>query len=760
LNEAVFELEIACFGLLDDPKLLAQGLVYLLLAQADAGLNSDARATFDRLVEVERDFQGYSEAELPDPSRARLEEYALRVVPSPVLADLAAFRHIKERRDLQTLLAAPPEVRRAELETRLEDDPGNKQWLRLLADLETSEGRPAAALDPLTSLLDQDPGNTELLCERFRSAALADRCDITLADLPNCALEATQAMVAERVLGCIIVHDDWGEAAAFLDTLAPEVRSSSSLRKLDRRVQRELRTLAATTEPPEAEAGDQPAGSVIPTVTPDVIPPDPCETFVTAVRSGMCDQVLAEVSGCQTSASTVKDARAVLQCLVEGQAWEQAGNFLDLLPAGTRNASKIRKLERQVTAATEQVMMEPGEEVAGTGTQPETSAASTEDRSIPPSVTPETTIPPDPCEAFAVAARNRSCDQVLADLSTCQTSVSTVKEARGVLQCLVNEQAWEQAGTFLAVLPADTRGASNIRKLERQVVAATAPTEPESSDQQPEARLVDASDSSGATQAGGAPDPSPNARDMATEAAPDPCAPFRVAARAGSCVQVLDRAPACVGASQERSIAPAVMKCYVDVGAWNEAIAFAGSLPSQVRGLSKIRRLEKRATKAIESQASPEETYAGSDDTAGPSDLGRAKPRTIAEPSAGPSSADLDWAQRIVDEASSSAEITRAYAITGKLAIDYPGHPEAQILAAQGAYRAAQWERAAEYFEASGNLVDAEPLYQLYFAISLFETGDLERAAVLLDLALPSVLRTPFVESYVERIYAAAGRKQ
>ncbi len=82
--------------------------------------------------------------------------------------------------------------------------------------------------------------------------------------------------------------------------------------------------------------------------------------------------------------------------------------------------------------------------------------------------------------------------------------------------------------------------------------------------------------------------------------------------------------------------------------------------------------------------------------------------------------------------------------------------PEAQFVAGELAYRTLRWPEAVEYFRRGGDPGDERPLLLFYQAVALYETGDTERAAVVLKRALPNIRRTSYVEGYVKRISTPA----
>lgn len=77
---------LACFGMLDEPKVLGECLARLALAQDKGGDVAGFRETFGRLVEIEDRFQGYSQSGLPPEVRATLEKRMAALIPAPTLA--------------------------------------------------------------------------------------------------------------------------------------------------------------------------------------------------------------------------------------------------------------------------------------------------------------------------------------------------------------------------------------------------------------------------------------------------------------------------------------------------------------------------------------------------------------------------------------------------------------------------------------------------------------------------------------------------
>jgi tetratricopeptide (TPR) repeat protein len=144
-SDAAQSLQIACFGLLEEPKLLAEGLTHLGLAQAKLNDGKAFRATFDRLASIEARFHAYSEAALDAPTRAAFAEQAAALVPPAELAATPVFAEIAEARVRREIQKLPPRQRRKEIERRLKAAPGDPLLLALLAELDPAAKRAAAA---------------------------------------------------------------------------------------------------------------------------------------------------------------------------------------------------------------------------------------------------------------------------------------------------------------------------------------------------------------------------------------------------------------------------------------------------------------------------------------------------------------------------------------------------------------------------------------------------------------------------------------
>ncbi len=237
-QSAVRQLRVACFGLLDEPQLLADGLTRLALAQASVGDETGFRETFQRLSEVEERFQGYSRADIPNDVRGAFEALVVQMIPRATLSENAAFaRLIASRRE--TVSKLPPAQRRKELgrvikelERLIKVEPSEVRWRLIMADLELADSNPRSAYEAADSALKLSPGNRAAL--KFRGLALrADKNWSPAAeDLKSCGLASADPEVAGALLTCLVELRHWQEANDFASKLPPDLAKERTVREL------------------------------------------------------------------------------------------------------------------------------------------------------------------------------------------------------------------------------------------------------------------------------------------------------------------------------------------------------------------------------------------------------------------------------------------------------------------------------------------------------------------------------------------------
>ncbi len=112
----------------------------------------------------------------------------------------------------------------------------------------------------------------------------------------------------------------------------------------------------------------------------------------------------------------------------------------------------------------------------------------------------------------------------------------------------------------------------------------------------------------------------------------------------------------------------------------------------------------------------------------------------------------LDQARKLLGDRRTAKELRQAFELSRAVADAHPDSKEAQLLAAEGAYRISRWSDAATYFRRGGDPGDEEPERLFYMAVALYESGDAPAAAAALRRSLPNLKRTPYVDSYTHKI--------
>jgi tetratricopeptide (TPR) repeat protein len=104
---AVRSLRLACFGMLDEPKSLADCLTRLALAQDRANDPEGFQETFQRLTDIEAKFAAYSQGEIAADLRAALEPRIQARIPAATLEGSPGFRFLAPRKTDQVAAKSP-----------------------------------------------------------------------------------------------------------------------------------------------------------------------------------------------------------------------------------------------------------------------------------------------------------------------------------------------------------------------------------------------------------------------------------------------------------------------------------------------------------------------------------------------------------------------------------------------------------------------------------------------------------------------------
>lgn len=105
--EAVDQLRVACFGLMDNPPLYSEAIVWLGLAQDRLGRVAEVDATLRRFLEAEKRFGGYARVVLPAESHMEFDGLLSRRLPPGVLLSTPALSRLVETEE-QRISKRPP----------------------------------------------------------------------------------------------------------------------------------------------------------------------------------------------------------------------------------------------------------------------------------------------------------------------------------------------------------------------------------------------------------------------------------------------------------------------------------------------------------------------------------------------------------------------------------------------------------------------------------------------------------------------------
>jgi tetratricopeptide (TPR) repeat protein len=240
---------VACFGLLDEPQALADGLVRLGLAQAAAGDADGFRETFQRLAEVEDRFQGYTKASTPKEMREAYEKFVVSNVPEATLASSPSFARLVPKPE-ERLARLPARELRTELEKLFAAEPKEPKWRLMAASAALKDGDTETAREQADAVLALSPGDKEAL--RLRGLALArdKKWAQASADLKASGAATTDPQAAESLLRCLVQLELWQDAATLVAQLPATMRKQTAIAELSGRADAGLaKTRAAATKP-------------------------------------------------------------------------------------------------------------------------------------------------------------------------------------------------------------------------------------------------------------------------------------------------------------------------------------------------------------------------------------------------------------------------------------------------------------------------------------------------------------------------------
>lgn len=267
--EAADLLRIGCFGLMDHPALLSEGLAWLALAQVKAGRAADVDGTVRRFLEVEKRFGVWAKAAVSDGARKEFEALLARRLPPEALASVPALAGLVETEEQKIAKLAPRERRRA-LEAKAAAEPAEKKWVLALARLAAEAGEPKETIRQAGKAIELDPQDLE--ARRLRAAALMARKSWAeaLADLdalPPALFASQPALRADRFV-CLAAAKEWDLARAAAAGLPEEQLARVDVAAALKKVPAAPEAPAAPTAPADGTgatgAQDAPAAAATP----------------------------------------------------------------------------------------------------------------------------------------------------------------------------------------------------------------------------------------------------------------------------------------------------------------------------------------------------------------------------------------------------------------------------------------------------------------------------------------------------------------
>lgn len=248
-QNAAQKLRLACFGLLDEPDILADGLVHLAVAQADLataqlGAWEEFSKTLDRIFEVEQRFTVYSDLDLDPGMAQRFEELLVAHASYRSLRLVPVFSSLAKAAQARTLVTTPLNERFTALDRLLKEEPEEILWQILRMEAELESGDYNSASERALALRNRQMGDNErqrVHCVLGQAEVALKRCATALPSLEICDPRVERAKIVTARLDCHIELDQWDAATAVLSRLTPALANDSEIQRRRRSVLRNQR---------------------------------------------------------------------------------------------------------------------------------------------------------------------------------------------------------------------------------------------------------------------------------------------------------------------------------------------------------------------------------------------------------------------------------------------------------------------------------------------------------------------------------------
>lgn len=266
--QAIQDLTLACFGMLEEPENLMTCRIHLALAHTIKGDRDSFVETVDQVLDLETRFEMYRQIPLAANWRTAFESHLGEWVPYASLNSVKVFADIAHAQRERELLTMTLDQRRAALESMLAVDPSDLPWQIHMAEVELQSGQAQQALDRVNAVLNQDTELLGAICVRGEAYAALSNCEEALADLISCDESGSRPEILMLRLQCHVERRDWEAAKALFDILPASEKKSGKGRTLSRDIRRgekedARRSVAepSTPDPAAESSGDADAAT-------------------------------------------------------------------------------------------------------------------------------------------------------------------------------------------------------------------------------------------------------------------------------------------------------------------------------------------------------------------------------------------------------------------------------------------------------------------------------------------------------------------
>ena len=273
-EDAVTHLDIACFGMMENPARRVGCKVYLFLAQRRTGDAVSATETLRLIARLEERFAAYSGASLDADTRRM---FLLETDASGI--DLSVWPRLQRAVAgvVGTAEATAPgldSLSPAQLERALKNDPANSELATRLVVSQYRRGKFADVQTSAEELLSRDPDNATASCLLAVATATRNRsmCPRTLEAIEACSSDLQDRRYARTRLQCYVDLERWQDGRAYSDRLPENLRNNE--RRLVRVIERQSTATAAPStgtveSPPETPTPRASTEASVPEVEPD-----------------------------------------------------------------------------------------------------------------------------------------------------------------------------------------------------------------------------------------------------------------------------------------------------------------------------------------------------------------------------------------------------------------------------------------------------------------------------------------------------------